>query len=82
MYITRKEAIKTIYDIMNSGILSEELENALQDIANCIEHENDGLFLWGADDEVSDLFTARRKDLIPPEWEKHCKSLYDKQKIK
>ena len=46
MYITRKEVVKTIYDIMNSGILSEELENALQDIANCIEHENDGLFLW------------------------------------
>ena len=52
MYITRKEAIKTIYDIMNFGILSEELENALQDIANCIEHENDGLFLWGADGRV------------------------------
>lgn len=82
MYITRKEAIKTIYDIMNSGILSEELENALQDIANCIEYENDGLFLWGADDEVSDLFAARRKDLIPPEWEEHCKSLYEKYKIK
>ena len=82
MYVTRKEAIKIIYDTMNSGILSEELENALQDIANCIEHENDELFLWGADDEVSDLFAAWRKDLIPPEWEEHCKSLYEKYKIK
>lgn len=50
MYITREEAVKTLYNIINSGIISDELEGKLQDIASCIDNEEQGLFTWGADD--------------------------------
>lgn len=38
MYITREEAITTLYDVINSGIISDELEGKLQDIASCIDN--------------------------------------------
>lgn len=44
MYITREEAITTLYDVINSGIISDELEGKLQDIASCIDNEEQGLF--------------------------------------
>ena len=57
MYITRGEAVNTINKIINSGIISEELEQELQQIATCINAEDDGRFLWSAeDDEDTCLF--------------------------
>lgn len=82
MYISRKEAVETLYGIINSGIISEELDSKLTDIAQCIGHEEDNLFLWGADDEASDLFVLKREDLITPEWIKHCEDLHEKYKIR
>lgn len=46
---------------------SKEIEDALEDIMLCIDKEEDGLFLWGADDDACDLFGATREDLITPE---------------
>lgn len=37
--ITRTEAISALYEIINSGIISEELEDKLQEVANLIEIE-------------------------------------------
>ena len=34
--MTRKEAINVIYEVINSGIISEEIEDNLQKIINCI----------------------------------------------
>lgn len=39
MYITRDEAIVTLHDLMNSGILDSDLCDELNDIASCIAHE-------------------------------------------
>ena len=47
--ITREQAIYAIYEIINSGIIDMELENRLQDIANCIDAENYGVHLWGTE---------------------------------
>lgn len=82
MYITREDAAHTIYEIINSGIIDRELKDDLTSIVNCIEAEKDNLFVWGADDEVTDLFISKRADLITPEWEKHCDELYETYKIK
>lgn len=82
MFITREEAIKTLYNIINSGIISDELEGKLQDIASCIDNEEQWLFTWGADDDVIDLFIAKREDLITPEWEQHCNEIWKKYRIK
>lgn len=82
MYITREEAVTTLYDVIDSGIISDELEGKLQDIASCIDNEEWGLFTWGADDDVMDLFVAKREDLITPEWEQHCDEIYEKYRIR
>lgn len=82
MYITREEAVTTLYDVINSGIISDELEGKLQDIASCIDNEEQGLFTWGADDDVIDLFIAKREDLITPEWEQHCNEIWEKYRIR
>lgn len=44
--------------------------------------EEDNISLWGAEDEAVDLFIARREDLITPEWEEHCRELYEKYRMK
>lgn len=34
--MTRREAVEIIYEVINSGIISEELEEELTEICNCI----------------------------------------------
>lgn len=82
MYITRDEAVETLYDVINSGIIDKELGSRLEDVANCISHEKDNLFLWGAEDDAANLFIMVREDLITPEWEEHMSSLYEKYRIR
>ena len=62
--ITRERAISVIYQLINSGVLNEELEDQLQDIANCIEEEKLGIHAWGMyyEDYIT-LKTAIRTDL-------------------
>ena len=38
--MTREEAIKTLYKVINSGIIDMELEEELNEIANCIEDDS------------------------------------------
>lgn len=84
--ITRDGAIETLYSLINSDVLSDEIEGQLEDIAKCIQaedSENDlGLFLWGADDDYVDLYVARREDLIDDAWNKHQQELFEKYRIK
>lgn len=67
MYITRDKAIEAIYRVVNSGILEDELEEDLVDVANNIQLEKVGIHAWGADDELSQMFVAHRSDLITDE---------------
>ena len=77
--ITRDKAIETLYDLINSGILSEEIECDLQEIANNIENEKYGLHLWGADnEEYAVLVTAVREDLITDEYIANGKRIWKK----
>ncbi len=38
--MTREEAKAAIYEVINSGIISEDLEERLQEAANCICENN------------------------------------------
>lgn len=77
--ITRDEAIFALYDLINSGILSEEIEGKLQDIANNIENEKYGLHMWGADnDEYSYITVAVREDLQTEEYIAEGERIWEK----
>ena len=40
MRMDREDAVIVLYDIINSGIISDELEQKLIDIANAIENDS------------------------------------------
>ena len=82
MYITRKSAIETLNRLIISDILSDKLEEDLQQILNCISAEEDGLFLWGAGDDADDLFVAMREELVTVDWAARCNEIFEKYKIK
>ena len=76
--ITRQQAVSVIYEVVNSGILSDELEGNLQDVANCIEDEEMlQIHAWGMpDDDHSMLHTAFRTDLpVYDEMMKKCEEI-------
>ena len=76
--LTRDEAGAVIYQVINSGIISEDLEADLEEVANGILCEKDGLHIWGADDkDIADLYTSVSSDFITPEFEAHVEKLYD-----
>lgn len=69
-HITRDEAVSTIYDVINSGLFNDDLEERLVDIARCIEagkrpdpeDEYDtalGVEMFGADEDIDELFVAK-----------------------
>ena len=80
--LTRDEAGAVIYQVINSGILDEKLEDDLTDVATAILCEKDGLHLWGVDDkDISDLYVSVNQAYITPEFEAHVDALYDKYKF-
>ena len=81
--ITRDKAIEVLYRVINSGILNQDVEVALQDIANCIEmEETHGVHAWGADDEnVSLLVVARREDCWTDEIIQKTEDAYNRLKF-
>lgn len=83
MYITRAEAIDVINAVVDNDIIREEITDALEEIRMILRHEEeDNLSLWGAEDDVTDLFVAKRSDLITDEWNEHCRTLYEKYKMR
>ena len=85
--LTRQEAVEVLYELINSGILASDLQDALEDIVICIRSEDRdkdlGIDIWGAKEEDwTDLYIAKRADLITPEWKQHCKNVYEKYRIK
>lgn len=77
-FITREEAIETLVNLVNSGILDEELENNLEEIISCIDYERKGYHAWGADCEFTDLFIAYRSDLWTDELKERMQKLHNK----
>ena len=75
--ITREEAVQFLYRVMDSELISEEAELNLQEIANCIDGENDSLHLWGVPDkDVQTLYTSVREDLITDAYKAELDRLY------
>lgn len=77
--ITRDEAIQTLFELINSGILTYDLTEKLEEIANNIEMEKIGYHFWGADrDEKTKLSIAMEADSITPEYEAECERIDEK----
>ena len=78
--IDRQKAVEVLYDLMNSDMLGGELEDELQDIANCIEAEENNLHLWDADDlDVAVMMV--NPDTNDPDYERlvaKCDRIYKK----
>lgn len=54
--ITREQAIDALYEVVNSGILYDELEKRLTEAATAIVYENYGIHLWGTkEDDIEDF---------------------------
>ncbi len=80
--ITREEAVEILNRLLDSWILDERFDRWLADIVKCIEAEDEGLFLWGADYDYIDLYVTKREDLITDEWLKHLAEVREKYRIK
>lgn len=77
--ITRKVAVTTLYELINSFILSDDLTDVLEEIAHNIEMEEIGYHFWGADrEEKTKLFIAMEAESITPEYEAECERIDDK----
>lgn len=69
--IERDDAVRLLYSVINSGIVHDDLANALEEVAQCIAAENDGLHVWGVNsDDVAELYTSVRTDT--DEYKAHC----------
>lgn len=74
--ITRRVAVTTLWELINSCILSDELSELLEEIASNIEAEEIGYHFWGADrDEKTKLFIAMEAESITPDWEAECERI-------
>jgi hypothetical protein len=63
-YLSRQEACTILHELASSGVLSEELEDNLDEIANLISYELDGEHFWGQSYESGNkLRVAYRDDL-------------------
>lgn len=75
--IERGNAIEFLLNMVNSGIMSDNINSALQDIANCIVGEEDGLHLWGAPDEdVATMYTEASEEALTKEFKEKADKLY------
>ena len=79
-YITRQQAFDVLESLIESDILSDEVCDALHSIAECIEEERYCRHIWGGDpEEICELYTAHREDLITPEIINRCAEIHQKQ---
>lgn len=77
--ITRKKAVERLAELVNSGILSEGLEDDIEEIAGLIQDEEQGFHGWGADSsEYGKLFVHWREDLWTEERIEECKEIFEK----
>lgn len=82
-YITRQEAFNVLESLIESDILSDEICDQLHSIAECIEEERYCRHIWGGDpEEICELYTARRVDLITPEILNMCEEIHEKYEFK
>ncbi len=77
--ITRDEALEVLNALLDSGILAEDTEEKVQEIADAIENEKYGLHMWGADnEEYAVLYTAVREELQTEEYVENGRRIWKK----
>lgn len=77
-FVTREEAKSTLIELIDSGVLDLDIEDKLTQIYSIIDAEQVGYHVWGADNDVSILFVARRSDLITEEYIKEVEEVKKK----
>ncbi len=81
-YLSRQEACTVLHELASSGVLSEELEENLDEIANLISYELDGEHFWGQSYESSDkLRVAYHDDLWTDELIKEVSEQHENAKF-
>ena len=75
-FIARSEAVSVLSALIDSDILSEEIEDALQDIMFCIEQEQLGYHCWGGENELVELFSSY--SLWTDELNERVQAIHDK----
>ena len=74
--ITRQQAIDTLCEILNTGILEQSLEDDLEDILSCIEAEEYCIHAWGMDDnDYLNIETGIVDGIDAEEFEKHVEEI-------
>lgn len=76
--ITRDEAVRTLCDVADSGILRDDIVEKLEEIAGLILDEKRGLHGWGADENYRELMVAWREDIWTSEKAGRVLSIWDK----
>lgn len=77
--ITREEAVEVLTQLINSGVLTYDIEEKLVDISNLIDLERVGYHFWGADEEeFAKLHIALNNEVIMPKLEEELERIDDK----
>ena len=76
--LTRKEAIKVLEELQNSGLFAEYIDEDLEDIIKGLRAEDEfGFDVWGVREYLGrDFYTLLRGEKLDDE--KALKNLYDK----
>ena len=78
-YISRIEALNVLYRLAGSSIINNDISDAIEEIALCIEEERYGRHIWGANPrEIAELHTAWREDLLDDAKIKRWNEINDK----
>lgn len=81
-YITRKKAVSLLTELINHSNLDDDIKEELDQIAICIENEDNGIFAWGADYDIEELFEKIPKQYDTRQRKLRRGKIYDKYRIR
>ena len=81
-YITREKAVSLLTELINHSNLDDDIKEELDQIAICIENEDKGLFTWGADCDIDELFEEVPKQYDTRQRKLRRGKIYDKYRIR
>lgn len=81
-YITREKAVSLLTELINHSNLDDDIKEELEQIAICIENEDKGIFAWGADYDIEELFEKIPKQYDTRQRKLRRGKIYDKYRIR
>lgn len=78
MMINRETAIDVLHRISESGFIEDGYADSLNEIAFCIEAENEGYHIWGAAEDCRELFNVYSSYEITPDKELEIETILKK----